>query len=222
MKKLTVLILLLLTLSQNSLWAQSSREEQIQMQKQVEEIMKARDEMLKSLMDDSFSGEFEKRMEDMMKRFGGSAFGNGGNGFGFDQVNSISVGSYDWDETDTHKILKIKVTQSKDKPLDIKIENGMISLKGVAESVSGTGKNKVTSHMNFQKSFSLPTDIDQNNPEFINKDKEGEMWIKFKRIAGKNVIKSGGKTKAVKPQIQNQTPDDERTPIKASEGDISI
>jgi len=217
MKKLLIIFLFILT--QHSLYAQTSREDQ--MQRQIDEIMKAREEMLKSLMDDSFSGEMEKRMEEMMKRFGGTGFGGG---FGFDQMNSISVGSYDWDETDTHKILKIKITQSKDKPLDIKIENGMISIKGIAESVSGTGKNKVTSHMNFQKSFSLPSDIDQNNPEFINKEKEGEMWIKFKRLTGRSVIKPNSKLKTVMPQKlpKEEKIEEERTPIKASENDLSI
>ncbi len=223
----TFLVLFFIFLSQNSLFAQNSRDDQ--MQRQIDEIMKAREEMLKSLMDDSFSGEMEKRMEDMIRRFGGPGFGSGssGFGFGFDQMNSISVGSYDWDETETHKILKIKVTQSKDKPLDIKIENGMISLKGIAESVSGTGKNKVTSHMNFQKSFSLPTDIDQNNPEFISKEKEGEMWIKFKKVANKGTVKSGSKIKTSVPQNRENKreglrEEEERTPIKASEDDISI
>lgn len=188
--------------------AQNPNDEQLK--RQIDEVMKAREEMLKSLMDDSFSGEFEKRMEDMMKRFGGIGPGNP-----FDQFDSQAIGSYDWEETPTEKILKIKVTQSKDQPLDIKIENGMISIKGIAETLSGTGANKIKSRINFQKSFSLPTDIDQSNPDFKNNEKLGELWITFKKIMSKKSPKS-------KLIVPSPKPVEERIPVKPTDQDISI
>lgn len=199
MKFFLVSFLIYFILATNITFAQNTNDEQLK--RQIDEVMKARDEMLKSLMDDSFSGEFEKRMEDIMKRFGGIGPGNP-----FDQSDSLAIGSYNWEETPTEKILKIKVTQSKDQPLDIKIENGMISIKGIAETVNGTGINKIKSRINFQKSFSLPTDIDQTNPEFKNNEKLGELWITFKKIMSKKSPK----------RI------DERIPVKPTDQDISI
>lgn len=199
MKFFLVSFLIYFILATNITFAQNTNDEQLK--RQIDEVMKARDEMLKSLMDDSFSGEFEKRMEDIMKRFGGIGPGNP-----FDQSDSLAIGSYNWEETPTEKILKIKVTQSKDQPLDIKIENGMISIKGIAETVNGTGINKIKSRINFQKSFSLPTDIDQTNPEFKNNEKLGELWITFKKIMSKKSPK----------RI------DERIPVKPTDQDLSI
>lgn len=199
MKIFLISFLISFILSSNISIAQNTNDEQLK--RQIDEVMKARDEMLKSLMDDSFSGEFEKRMEDIMKRFGGIGPGNP-----FDQSDSLAIGSYNWEETPTEKILKIKVTQSKDQPLDIKIENGMISIKGIAETLSGTGANKIKSRINFQKSFSLPTDIDQSNPEFKNNEKLGELWITFKKIMSKKSPK----------------PVEERIPVKPTDQDISI
>lgn len=203
MKIFLVTFLISFIFYSNITFAQNANDEQIK--RQIDEVMKARDEMLKSLMDDSFSGEFEKRMEDIMKRFGGIGPGFG-QGNPFDQSDSLAIGSYNWEESPTEKILKIKVTQSKDQPLDIKIENGMISIKGIAETLSGTGANKIKSRINFQKSFSLPTDIDQTNPEFKNKDKLGELWITFKKIMSKKSPKRV----------------EERMPIKPTDQDISI
>ncbi|NOT77996.1 MAG: Hsp20/alpha crystallin family protein [Bacteriovoracaceae bacterium] len=199
MKIFLISFLISFILSSNISLAQNTNDEQLK--RQIDEVMKARDEMLKSLMDDSFSGEFEKRMEDIMKRFGGIGPGNP-----FDKSDSLAIGSYNWEETPTEKILKIKVTQSKDQPLDIKIENGMISIKGIAETLSGTSANKIKSRMNFQKSFSLPTDIDQSNPEFKNNEKLGELWITFKKIMSKKSPK----------------PVEERIPVKPTDQDISI
>lgn len=140
--------------------------------KQIEEIMKAREEMFRSLLDDNSFEEFDKRFEQMMKKFDQHG------GFGLQQFDDPIVGEYDWIKTSTHKILKLKVKQVKDKPLDIKIEGGMIRLKGDVETVEGEGQNSIRRKVSFQRAFTLPDDVDQTNPEFENKD--GAMLIKFK------------------------------------------
>jgi HSP20 family molecular chaperone IbpA len=202
MKKLIFLLIFLST----NLFAQNSLSQDDQFQKQVEEVMKAREEMLKSLMDDSFSGDIEKHMMEMMKRFSNPA--NPGANFGFDDDSEGAVvGEYDWVVSGNQKILKLKVKQVKDHPLDIKIEKGMVKVKGDVESTSGNGKNKIVSKTHFEKSFSIPEDVDQTTPEFENKD--GELLIKFKLL------------KTAKTKQKAQTPSD-RVPVSPSEGDISI
>ena len=55
-------------------------------------------------MDGSNMGDFDKRMEEMMKRFGGLA----GPDSSFDAFDSPVVGEYDWQENEKEKILKIR------------------------------------------------------------------------------------------------------------------
>ncbi len=173
-----------------------------QFQKQVEEIMKAREEMLKSLMDDSVDA--DTRMDQLIKRFMKPGLGFGGP---FDQNNfeGAVIGEYDWVTTDTHKILKIKVKQIKDHPLDIKIEKGMIKFKGDVESTTGTGKNKSTKKVSFERSFSIPDDVDQTSPEFENS--AGEFLVKFKKL-------SASKNK--------KTKEEQVVPVAPDSNDISI
>lgn len=195
-----------------NLLSQDRLKEEEAFQKQFEEVMKAREDMFNSLLDDQSFGDMEKRMLDMMKRFSnpnGSALGMMP---GFADLDGAVVGEYNWIDTDTQKILKLKVTQIKDKPLDIKIEKGMINIKGVVESTQGTGKNKVVSKTQFQRGFSIPNDVDQTNPEFENKD--GELLIKFKRLA----ISRKQDTK----QISRPENLPDRTPVSPDQNDLSI
>lgn len=150
------------------LLAADSQEEQ--MRRQIEEVMKARDEILKSLMDDSSYQDLNSRMERLMKDFDTEDF--------FQNRNAV-VGEYDWLDTKTHKILSLKIKQIKDQPLDIKINKGQIILKGDVESQSGNKDKKRISKVHFERVFSIPPGVDQNNPEFENKN--GEFLIKFKK-----------------------------------------
>ena len=189
-----------------NLFAQSRQD---QFNRQLEEIMKAREEMLRALMDDSMSGGFEKRMEEIMKKFG-----NGGD-FGFGQMEDPVVGEYDWLETDTHKILKIKIKQIKDKPLDIKIQNNEIKIKGEVESTEIQGKNKIVKKVKFERTFEMPDDIDKSSPEFEN-SKDGFMQIKFKKIIAKSAPLKDPPKKVITPKI------DERIPVIPDSSDLSI
>jgi HSP20 family molecular chaperone IbpA len=196
-KILSLILSLIIFIIANRSQAQS----QTDIEKQFEEIMKAREEMLRSLMDDSFSSDFEKRMQDMIKRFG-----SGGMDFGFDHMEQYGMGESEWEENSTHRILKLKLTQMKDRPLDIKIQNGMIKIKGDAEVVSGPKNRQSKSIMKFERQFSLPQDVDQDNPEFENKN--SEMLIRFKKLGTQ--FKKPLKTL---PQPKNSKPADEKKPI---------
>jgi HSP20 family molecular chaperone IbpA len=198
-------LIILFTLINTSVFAQTSQDDQFA--RQIEEVMKAREEMLKMLMDDSTGANLEKRMMDMMKQFDQHGFDNV-----FDQSAGSIVGEYDWTESDKYKTLKLKVTQVKDQPLDIKIEKGMIKFKGNVESVSGQGKNKTKQKISFERSFSLPDDVDQSSPEFENKG--GELLIKFKKLAPTTTNKP-------KSQAPSKRSDD-RIPVTPSSDDLSI
>lgn len=203
MKKLILLTIFLLTsLSTSRIYAQDE-----QFQKQIEEIMKAREEMLNSLMDGN--GDMEQKMLEMMKRFSQQG---GLPGFDIGELEGPVVGEYDWIVSDTQKILKIKVKQIKDKPLDIKIEKGMVKIKGEVESTQGSGKKKVVRKVNFERSFSLPDDVDQTSPEFENKD--GEFLIKFKRLASAKYKKTQSP-----PAVKKV---DERVPVGPNSDDLTI
>lgn len=145
---------------------------QDEMQKQIEEVMKARDEMLKMLIDDSNFQDMSSRMEKLMKDFGQEDFfSNLGEG--------DVVGEYEWKETKTHQILSLKVKQIKDRPLDIKIKGGKILMKGDVESQTAKENRKTITRVRFEREFSIPSGVDETNPEFENK--KGELLIKFKK-----------------------------------------
>lgn len=203
MKKLVLTVIFLFAhITAPKIYAQDE-----QFQKQIEEIMKAREEMLKSLMDGN--GDMEQKMMEMMRKFSQQG---GMPGFDIGELEGPVVGEYDWIITDTQKILKIKVKQIKDKPLDIKIEKGMVKIKGDVESTQGTGKKKVVRKVNFERSFSLPDDVDQTSPEFENKD--GEFLIKFKRL-----VKAEFKKTAPPPAAKKI---DERIPVSPNSDDLNI
>jgi HSP20 family molecular chaperone IbpA len=197
-------LIILFTLFNSSVFAQTSQDDQFA--RQIEEVMKAREEMLRMLMDDSTGANLEKRMMDMMKQFDQHGFDNV-----FDQSAGNIVGEYDWVESDKYKTLKLKVTQVKDHPLDIKIEKGMIKFKGNVETTSGQGTNKTKQRISFERSFSLPDDVDQTNPEFENKD--GELLIKFKKL-----VATTKKSKIQAPPKKSE----ERIPVAPSGDDLSI
>jgi HSP20 family molecular chaperone IbpA len=217
--KMKSLIFIMTILVSANLFAQTSQLNQDeQFQKQFEEIMKAREEMFNSLMDDSAFGDMEKHMLDMMKQFGGA---NSKMGFGMEDLEGPVVGEYDWTDTETYKILKIKVKQIKDRPLDIKIEKGMINIKGDVETAEGTGKNKLVKKVHFERAFSIPADVDQTSPEFENK--EGFMLIKFKRLAGaKNSQHTAAPKTVPKDSLPKQEIKPERQPIAPDSSDLSI
>lgn len=191
-----------------------------EVKRQIEEIMKARDEMLKSMLDDSHFGDMEKRMQDMMKRFGDQDFHS-------DFFKDIQAGEDEWSEDDKYRILKLKVRQIKDRPLDIKIEKGVIKIKGEAETTVGK-KGASYQKMMFQRSYSIPQDVDQNNPVFENNEKAGEVRIKFTKLGIGSSQKGPARTETTKEQskqeqqIQEKKSDRIPLPPPVTEGGESL
>lgn len=206
------LLLILCLIFSNHLFAQSRN-----IDKEFEEIMKRRDEIFRSLFNDDVYKEFDQQMEKMLEEFTKA-------GLNFDRrmFKGGVAGEYDWVETETHKILKLKVTQIKDKPLDIKIEKGMIRVKGEVEEVlevnpeaskSSNQKKKSVSRIHFENAFSLPNDVDQRNAEFENK--EGELLIKFKKLKKTKPLKNESITIPSSPKSN-----EERVPLPKDDAEM--
>ena len=175
-------------------------------EQQLQELMKARADMIRSLMDDSSFENFDKHFEDIAKQFELDPSG----GFSNDGIGDV-VGEYDWRENETHKIFVLKVKQIKDKPLDIKIEKGQIKLKGDVESVNSDKTSKRVSKVHFERTFEIPEGVDQATPDFLNNG--AELLIRFKKIQV-----SG---KKLNPPIKSQKMDDQR-PLPKSADDQTI
>lgn len=199
-----------------------SQTKESDLNRQMLEIMKARQEMIQSLFNDSDFGYFDDQMDDhfsdLIKRFQQNRFG----GMPDLEMGDV-VGEYDWRESDKDVTLVLKVTQIKDKPLDIKIEKGQIKLKGDIESVSENpsqdklkkkgGKYRSFKKVHFERIFSIPQGVDQDNPVFENK--EGELSIKFKKTHGSKTLPSSS--------VKKNTPsEEERRPVEKEAGDVSI
>lgn len=200
------LILLFLIFTNSFGYSQTnSKPNRAELDDQIKEIMKAREEMIKSIFNDSNFQNFDSHFEDMVKKFQQRDFNLP------EGVEGPVIGEYDWRETDTHLNFVLKVKQIKDKPLDIKIEKGQIILKGDVESVSENKKSKKITKVHFERAFSIPEGVDSTTPEFDNRD--GELLIKFKKIKATHSL----------PKKQKSSIDsDERLPVSKDDNDIKI
>jgi HSP20 family molecular chaperone IbpA len=197
MKKFIFLILVLvfseIHAQQNSQNIPTRQDEFYQM---IEQMRARHREMIKSLMYDDV--DYDSLFKQMEKSFDGKSFEDMFQG----RINPI-VGEFDWYAEGNFKVLKLKVTQVKDKPLDIKIENQTLKIKGVVESVENTENTKQKSVVQFERVFSLPDDVDATNPIFENK--MGELHIKFP-------LKKPFNKQNSKPQL----PESDRLPVEPS------
>ena len=149
---------------------------------------------------------FDKNFESLVKKFEKENFGSG---FGMETPQDI--GEYDWRETPTQQIFVLKVKQSKDKPLDIKIEKGQLKLKGDVESIDlQNPKTHHSTKVHFERDFVILPGVDQTNPEFENS--AGELLIKFKKLKTVNELR----------QIKNTKPIDQKSPIGKDAKDLTI
>lgn len=178
--------------------------------KMIEDMRARHREMMKGLLnDDQDFGSLFKQMEERLNAQGfGDVFS--------DRFNPI-VGEYDWLEDENSRTLKLKVTQIKDKPLDIKIEKRMLSVKGNVESVQETPNGKSKSIVHFERSFSIPDDVDAENPSFENKG--GEFHVRFPKLKNA-LLKKVPSPKPTKPNLPSA--DEERIPLTPEATDVSI
>ena len=205
MNKIIKIIFIITSIFYNAvLLAQTNQRQEVE--QQIKEFMKARDEMIKSLIDDSDFQNMDQQFENLAKKFNKDSFS------GWPDIGGgVEIGEYDWREDSTHKIFVLKVKQIKNKPLDIKIEKGEIRLKGDVESMEQTNsKLKRITKTHFERSFSIPNDVDQNSPAF--ESKSGELLIKFKKL---KPSKNSSKTNTNKLDEPNR-------PIEKDPKDLTI
>ena len=194
-----VIVFILFTLSFYS-FAQTNEEQEVQLQ--MDQLRKVQDQMIKSMLDDTSFKDFDEQFKSLVKKFEQESYGS---------VGGEVFGEYDWRETETQQILVLKVVQSKDKPLDIKIEKGQIKFKGDVQSVDVSNpKSRKSRAVHFERSFAIPAGVDQANPEFENK--AGELLIKFKKL---NVAK-------VVPNLNKIKSRDQRRPISKEADDLTL
>lgn len=84
-----------------------------------------------------------------------------------------------WIDVANGRRLKITPATDEDIPLEINIENSVVSIKGKVIKANETenGSSQVTSE--FQQSLSVPNDLDDNNPKFEKGSKKSEVVIFF-------------------------------------------
>ena len=90
-----------------------------------------------------------------------------------------------WRENEKERILVFKL--SSDTPLDIKIKDHTITVKGEVkervENKSSWGNTLSTSIYRFQYGpFPLPSDINPEEVKVEKKDKDGELLIRFPKV----------------------------------------
>jgi HSP20 family protein len=82
--------------------------------------------------------------------------------------------SVDIDEQDDKYVIKADLPGVEKKDIDVKLENGMLSIRGEkhTESESGNGKRHRTErfHGTFARSFTLPDSVDVDNVDASYKD----------------------------------------------------
>ena len=165
-----------LCFSQDQQSAGSMLEQMIQQQKKMLEMMK----------EDSSS--FDEYVNKMFERMRGSAFGTfDGDTFQLQRDNIRTS----WEETPGEFIYIIQYKKGDSVNIDIK--DGMVILSGMQTKEVKNQKGEVVnrSQSSFQRSESIPSNVDIKNPEF--KNKKELIQIVFKKISSN--IKNPSKTK---------------------------
>lgn len=110
---------------------------------------------------------------------------------------------FEWSETDTNRLLKIKMKMPADQALDIKIAKNQIKVSGTIKSANGTSQ--------FTRVVSVPSDCDATKAR-METDKEGYVLITLPKYISSTTPKSKIRT----------APKDERKPVDPTEQGLSI
>lgn len=109
-----------------------------------------------------------------------------------------------WDETESSRILKVKIKMPKDQPLDIKIEKNLIKISGKIKRANPQ------SHYSLSQILSVPQDCDSTQAK-IEVDKEGYPVISFPKLTSLKVKSR----KDFKNKNENKN-EDEKVPAPVS------
>jgi len=148
--------------------------------KMYDQLMK---EMLKSF-EDSFKGmDWDSMDKEVLKDFnkifkpGSRGFTNPLNPFNNQRLGQI----HKWVETKKYRVLELHLNPQKDTPLDIKIEKGLVKVKGqfIIEKSEKTKNSKSYSKqlVSLDRQFTIPEDCIEEKVEF--EHKKDKILIKF-------------------------------------------
>jgi hypothetical protein len=169
---------------------------------EMDEFLQLRNQMLKE-MHEAFQNEDFKSNSLLGKIFEDQDFMSSGMNLGASKTNLYESR---WEENEKERILIIKPLK-KDVPLDIKINNQMISI-GSKEVKKEQGHSFSS---NFMSSTSLPMDVDGNKAEIDQKNDEILVHLPKVRVNEKTNQKNFQKNK-----------DDGTKPLQPEPGDITI
>lgn len=173
------------------------------------DIYKQFDGQLEKLLEE-FDDGFHDNMQKIFEDDTFNPFFQGANQF---QYGFGSLGT--WSETDQEKIFTIEQDFPKDTPLDIKIENRQIKVKGIIEKKfkrkGPHGDIAQVQKMTINKQVSIPHDVYWEKARFEQKD--GKTRIAFPK---KNAMKP---TQDSKPE---NSPPNNLKPLKKRKGETTI
>ena len=165
----------------------------LDLDQQIQDMMNRQRDLIESMMKDE--DEFNKRVEQLFEKLHKQgAFGSLNKKL-FEFRNSVV--NTKWVEVENKKKLIIDLDPKEDK-VNIDIKSGIITIKGkkkVMNKFKGQKDSYGHSMHNFQKSLSLPNDIDQTSAKF--KTENGKIVVVFDKLGMKKVplqkIKTKGK-----------------------------
>jgi HSP20 family molecular chaperone IbpA len=183
-------------------------------QNEFDQIQEREMEMIRKLLGADHFKQMDERLEMLMKKFMHNNDNDDIDKF-FDRSNfdkfmhdwnphqGLDDGESHWMETPTERILILKLKQTKDSPINIKIQNNTISVSGKNTEKSAQG----TSISSFSKSHSVPNDVDANSAEIENKN--GDIQVRFKKLTSVKKISEPKKNKSPDLRPLKKGADDE-------------
>ncbi|MDD0853095.1 hypothetical protein HBN50_08305 [Halobacteriovorax sp. GB3] len=169
-------------------------------QEQMREAMKRALEENKRIMDKMMNSDFFQSMDSFKDQFfkdfnNRDSFFKGDTDF-FKGIEFESNLSKKWVDKEEERVLVIEIGEG-DRPIDIKIENGQIQLKGEVlkkeESQSENGMRTRQYTYQFNESFPIPKGLSHKKVKFEKKGKE--LWIRFARLEKVSIEKDKKKRK---------------------------
>lgn len=179
---------------------------------------------IRELLGVDMLGDVSKKFEELLKRFHGddmdSFFQDDNLGQfldDWDPFEGLTQGSSHWIDTPKERILILKYKAPKDSPIDIKIEKGIIQIKGSSEEVSDVGGVKTKSITTFNQSYNIPSDVDAAKVKFENKDEE--ILVKFPKLSA-GQLKTPNQKLKIKEEKQKE--EEQIRPLTPQDGDITL
>jgi HSP20 family molecular chaperone IbpA len=202
-------ILFVIILSFSTLAAANKKE-----QNEFDQMQEREMEMIRRLLGADHFKQMDERLEMLMKKF----MQNSGNVDDIDKFfdrshfdkfmqdwnphQGLGDGESHWLETPTERILILKLQQSKDSPIDIKIQNNIINVSGKNVLKTAQGSSIST----YSKSEGVPDDVDANSAEIENKN--GDVQIRFKKKGAQKIVAPKAKPAPDKRPIKKHADDE--------------